>query len=73
MNPYLDEETVTPNELLPEDHCGKYRSEEKTNRYMCKATHKALSRERNADDNEPRFRRLTETHRAIPLKSQQYK
>ena len=26
--PYLDEETVTPDELLPEDHWGHYRSDE---------------------------------------------
>ena len=35
---------------------------------MCKATQEALSRDRIANDDEPRFRRSTKAHRAIPLK-----
>ena len=68
LNHYLDEETVTPNELLPEEHWGNTRSDDEIERNMCKATHNASSRERLATDNESRFLRTTKVSRPIPLK-----
>ena len=68
MNHYLDEETVTPNELLPEEHWGNDCSDDEKERKMCKATRDATTRERLAADNESRFLRTTKAHRAIPLK-----
>ena len=67
LNHYLDEETVTPNELLPEEHWGIDRSDDEIERNMCKATRDA-TRERLAADNESQFLRTTKKHRAIPLK-----
>ena len=67
MNHYLDEETVTPNELLPEEHRGKTRSDDEVERNLCKATHNASSRERLATDNESRFLRTTKVSQPIPL------
>ena len=32
---YLDEETVTPNQLLPEEHYKNYRSDEEVEKNMC--------------------------------------
>ena len=57
LNLSLDEETVTPNEVLPEDHWGNYRSDEENERNMCKAPQEALSREEIDDDDEFRFLR----------------
>ena len=68
LNHYLDEETVTPNELLPEEHWGNSRSDDEIERNMCKATKDATSRERLATDNESRFLRTTQAHRPLPLK-----
>ena len=68
MNHYLDEETVTPNELLPEEHWGNDRSDVEIERNLCKATRDATTRERLAADNESQFLRTTKAHRAIPLK-----
>ena len=68
LNHYLDEETVTPNELLPEDHWGNSRSDGEIERNMCKATKDATTRERLATDNESRFLRTTKAHRPLPLK-----
>ena len=68
LNHYLDEGAVTPNELLPEDHWGNYRSDKEIERNLCTATKEALSREQLAGDNESRFLRSTKTHRPIPLK-----
>ena len=68
MNHYLDEETVTPNELLPEDHWGDSRSDDEIERNMCKASKDATARERLATDNESRFLRTTKAHRPLPLK-----
>ena len=68
MNHYLDEEKVTPNELLPEEHWGNDRSDDEIERNMCKATRDATTRERLAAVNESRFLRTTKAHRAIPLK-----
>ena len=68
LNHYLDEETVTPNELLPEEHWGNSRSDDEIERNMCKATKYATTRERLATDNESRFLRTTKAHRPLPLK-----
>ena len=68
LNHYLDEETVTPNELLPEEHWGNSRSDDEIERNMCKATKDATTRERLATDNESRFLRTTQAHRPLPLK-----
>ena len=69
LNHYLDEETVTPNELLPEEHWGNTRSDDEIERNMCKATHNSSSRERLATDNESGFLRTSEVSRPIPLKA----
>ena len=68
MNHYLDEETVTPNEVLPEDHWGNSRSDDKIERNMCKATKDATTRERLATDSESHFLRTTKAHRPLSLK-----
>ena len=68
LNHYLDEETVTPNELLPEEHWGNIRSDDEVERNMCKATKDATNRERQARDTESRFLRTTHAHRPLPLK-----
>ena len=68
LNHYLDEETVTPNELLPEDHWCNSRSDDEIERNMCKASKDATTRERLATDNESRFLRTTKAHRPLPLK-----
>ena len=68
LNHYLDEETVTPNELLPEEQWGNSRSDNEIERNMCKATKDATNRERLATDNESRFLRTTQAHRPLPLK-----
>ena len=47
---------------------GNYRSDEEIEQNMCKAKQEALSRERIANDNKPRFLRSTKTHRAICFK-----
>ena len=67
LNHYLDEETVTLNELLPEEHWGTSRSDEEIERNMCKATKDATNRERLATDNESRFLRTIQAHRPLPL------
>ena len=68
LTPYLDEETVTPNELLPEDYWRNSCSDEEVEKNICMATKEALSREQLAGDNESRFLRSTKTHHPIPLK-----
>ena len=68
LNHFLDEETVTPNELLPEGHWGNTRSDDEVERNMCLATRDASTRERLATDNESRFLRNTKANRPIPLK-----
>ena len=68
LNHYLDEETVTPNELLPEDRWGNYRSEEEDEKNICTATNEALSCKRLAGDNKSRFLRSTKVHRPLPFK-----
>ena len=68
LNHYLDEETVTPNELLPEEHWGNIRSDDEIERNMCEATKDATNRERQATDTESRFLRTTHAHGPLPLK-----
>ena len=68
LNRYLDEETVKPNELLPEEHCGNSRSDDEIEKNMCKATKDAHSSERLVGDNESRSLHTTKAHRPIPLK-----
>ena len=68
LNHYSDKKTVTPIELLTEDHWGNYRSNEEIERNMCKATHEALSRDQLANDEETRFLRSIKIHRALPIK-----
>ena len=67
LNHYLEEETVTPNELLTEDLWGNYRNDGEVEKNMCTVTKVALSRERLEGDNESRFLRSTKTHRPLPL------
>ena len=67
LNHYLDEETVTPNKLLPEDW-GNNRIDDEYKKNMCKATKDAYSRERLAGDNDSRFLHTTKAHRPIPFK-----
>ena len=59
LNYYLDEKTVTPNELLPENSWGNFRRNEEVERNMCAATNDAFSCERLAGDNESRFQLST--------------
>ena len=73
LTKFLDEETVTPNEFLPEEQWGAYRSDDEIERNLCKATQDAQTRERNAIDKESRFLRSSKLHRAIPLKESQFK
>ena len=68
LNHYLDEETVTSNELLPEEHWGNTRTDDEVEKNMCKATRDASTRERLATENESRFLRTTKANRPIPLK-----
>ena len=68
LNHYLDEDTVTPNELLLEEHWGNYHSNDGVKKNMCKALKDAFTRERLADESESRFLRTTKAHRPIPLK-----
>ena len=56
LNRYLDEETKTPSELVPEGHWGNYRAMKK------------LTCQQLANDDEPRFLRSTKIHRALPIK-----
>ena len=65
---YLDEETVTPIELLQEKHWGNYRSNDEIEKNMCKSVRDASIRERLANDSESRFLSTTKAHRPIPLK-----
>ena len=69
FNHYLDEETVTPNELLPEEHWENDRCDDEIEKNMCKTTKNAHSRERLAGDNESRFLHTTKAHGPIPLKA----
>ena len=57
-----------PNELLPEDHWGNYRSDEEIARNMGKTTQEALFHKQLANDNKSRFLRSTKINQAIPFK-----
>ena len=52
LNHCLDEETVTPNELLPEEHWGNDRSDNEVEQNMYQSTRDATTRERLAADND---------------------
>ena len=68
INYYLDEETVMPEEILPDDKwISGYRSDIKVERGMTQATMEANARERASTDGEPRFLK-TKAIRPIPLK-----
>ena len=73
LNHFINEETVTPNELLPEEHWGNYGSGDEMEKNMCKAVRDASTRERNADDSEPRFLSTTKANRPIPSRNTQCK
>ena len=63
-----DEETVTPNEMLPKENWGTSRSDNEVERKMCKATRDTSTREQLANDNELSFLRATNAHCPIPFK-----
>ena len=65
---YLDEESVTPNEFLPEEPWWNSRSDDEIENNMCKAAKDAHSCERLVGDNESCFLHTTKAHRTIPLK-----
>ena len=68
LNYYLDEDTVMPEEILPDDKwLNGYRSDIEVNIGMSRATQEAKTRERASTDGESRFLR-TKATRPIPLK-----
>ena len=68
VNYYLDENTVMPEEILPEDKwVNGYRSDIEVKIGMSRATQEAKTRERANTDGESRFLRTNAT-RPIPLK-----
>ena len=68
VNHYLDEDTVMPEEILPDDKwVNEYRSDIEVEVGMSRATHDAKERERASTDGESRFLR-TKAFRPIPLK-----
>ena len=68
INHYLDEDTVMPEEILPDDKSvNRYRSDIEVEIGMTRATTEARSRERASTDVEPRFIK-TKAIRPIPLK-----
>ena len=68
VNHYLDEDTVMPEEILPDDkRVNGYRSDIEVGVGMSRATHEAKERERTSTDGESRFLR-TKAFRPIPLK-----
>ena len=67
VNHYLDEDTVMPEEILPDDKwVNGYRSDIDVEVGMSRATHEAKERERASTDGESRFLR-TKAIRPIPL------
>ena len=68
LNQYFDGETVTPNELLPEEHCWNSLSDDEVKKNMCKAVRDASTRKRLEDDNESRFLSTIKAHCPIPFK-----
>ena len=70
VNYYLDEEMVTPEEILPDDKwVNGYRSDIEVDVGTSRATQEAQARERASKDGESRFLR-TKAIRPIPLKEQ---
>ena len=68
VNHYLDEVTLMPEEILPEDNwVNGYRSDMEVEVGMSRATHEAKKREKASTDGESRFLR-TKAFRPIPLK-----
>ena len=68
INHYLDEDTVMPEEILPDDKwTNGYRSGIEVELGMTRATTEAQSREQASTDGEPRFLK-TKAIRPIPLK-----
>ena len=68
INHYLDEDTVMPEEILPDDKwVNGYRSDIEVEIGMTRANTEAKSRERASTDGEPRFLK-TKAIRPIPLK-----
>ena len=68
VNHYLDEDTVMPEEILPDDKwVNGYRSDIEVEVGMSRATHEAKERERASTDGESRFLR-TKAIRPILLK-----
>ena len=68
VNHYLDEDTVMPEEILPDDKwVNGYRSNIEVEVWMSRATHEAKEREKASTDGESRFLR-TKAFRPIPLK-----
>ena len=68
VNFYLDEDTVMPEEILPDDKwLNGYRSDIEVEKGMSRATQEAKSRERASNDGESRFLR-TKATRPILLK-----
>ena len=68
INHYLDEDTVMPEEILPDDKwTNGYRSDIEVELGMTRATAEARSREQASIDGEPRFLKTTAI-RPIPLK-----
>ena len=68
INHYLDEDTVMPEEILPDDKwTNGYRSDIDVELGMTRATAEAQSREQASTDGEPRFLKTTAI-RPIPLK-----
>ena len=70
VNYYLDEHTVMPEEILPDDKwLNGYRSDIDVEKGMSRATQEAKSRGRASNDGESRFLR-TKATRPIPVKEQ---
>ena len=67
INQYLDEETVMPEEILPDKWVNGYRSDIEVEIGMTRASNEAKERERASTDGESRFLK-TKAIRAIPLK-----
>ena len=68
VNHYLDEDTVMPEEILPDDKwVNGYRSDIEVEVGMSRATHEAEEREKTSTDSESRTLR-TRAFRPIPLK-----
>ena len=68
VNNYLDEDTVMPEEILPDNKwLNGYRSDVEVEKGMSRAPQEAKSRERASNDGESRFLRTNAT-RPIPIK-----